>query len=67
MDCDRQQNPDGPNRKDHLDAMPLQRPLNICGNAPLVGKVFRAPFVFGWVGCHGVILVKSYPSPPLSV
>jgi len=68
MDCDGQQDPDHGNPDNHPCVMPLQRPLDVVGNAALIGEVFCGPIVLWWVGFHDLFqLVKSYPSPPLSV
>jgi hypothetical protein len=49
MNCNRQQNPNGSNRKDHLDVHSLNLPLNFGGNASLVFDVGWCLPVVWWV------------------
>ena len=52
MDCDSESNAYDADPDDHPCVMPFQRPLNVLGNAPLVGKVFGCPVVFRGMGNH---------------
>jgi hypothetical protein len=49
MNCDRQQDPDCTDGKDHLDMHPLNLPLNLRSNAALVLNIGWCLPVVWWV------------------
>ena len=49
MDSNRQPGPDRQHGGEHSHVHPVDLPLDLVRDSPVVGKVFGGPVVFGWV------------------